>query len=125
MDVDATQIRALAVDLGKAEAVTVPKLRAIVQKTMLDTKNDMKAEAAGSGIAEAKALAGFISYDTKYDADGISAEVGPTKGAAGSFAFLYFGNKNSGPVLNDPMFAMTRNAAKAAPYFAKALGDIL
>ena len=125
MDVDTTQLRALAADLGKAEAVALPKIRAIVQKTMLDTKNDMKAEAAGSGIAEAKALAGFISYETKFGGDGISAEVGPTKGAAGSLAFLYFGNKNSGPVLKDPMFAMTRNAAKAAPYFAKALGDIL
>jgi hypothetical protein len=125
MDVDTTQLRALAFDLGKTEAKVFPKIRAIVQKTMLDTKNEMKAEAAGSGIAEAKALSGFISYETKETPGGVSAVVGPTTGGPGSFAFLYFGNKNNGPVLKDPLFAMQRNAKLAEPFFVKALrGDL-
>ena len=125
MDADTSQLRALAVDLGKAEAVVFPKIRAIVQKTMLDTKNELKAEAAGSGIAEAAALATFISYETKETPGGVSAEVGPVTGAPGSFAFLYYGNSKNGPVLKDPLFAMQRNAKKAEPYFAKILGDVL
>ena len=123
MDVDTSQIRALAADLGKVGYSTVPKVAAIVKRTLNDTKNELKAEAAGSGIAEAKALAANISYDVT--ATGLGGEIGPTTGGPGSFAFLYFGNSKSGPVLKDPMFAMKRNAAKAEPYFLKALsGDL-
>jgi len=125
MDIDTSQIRNLSFDLGKAEATTFPKVRAIVQKTMLDTKNELKAEAAGSGIAEAAALASAISYETKETGGGVSAEVGPVEGGPGSFAFLYYGNRNNGPVLKDPLFAMQRNAKKAEPYFLKVLGDVL
>ena len=122
-DADFSEMRNLAFDLGKAQATVFPKFRAIVQKTMVDTKTDMRAEQA-AGAAEADMLAGFISYETKETAGGVTAVIGPTEGAAGSFAFLYYGNSKSGPVIKDPLFALKRNVDKAIPFFEKVLGDI-
>jgi len=123
-DADFSQMRALAFDLGRAQATVFPKFRAIVQKTMVDTKKDMRAEAQAAGAAEADMLAGFISYETKETAGGVTAVIGPTEGAAGSFAFLYYGNSKNGPIIKDPLFALQRNVDKAIPFFEKILGDI-
>ena len=54
-EADFSQMRDLAFDLGKAQATVFPKFRAIVQKTMVDTKKDMRAEAAAAGQAGARA----------------------------------------------------------------------
>lgn len=123
MDADTRELRALAVDLGKAPATVFPKIRAVVQRTMVDTKKDLQAEA--DGVEHAPGLPATISYETREMAGGIAAEIGPRTGGAGSLAFLYYGNSKTGPVLKDPLFAMARNAAKADPFFAKILGDVL
>lgn len=123
MEVDDREVRQLVSDLGKVEAVVVPKIRAIVQKTMVDTKRDLQAEA--SGVKHAPALPSTITYDTRELRSGIEAEIGPRTGGTGSLALLYYGNSRTGPRLKDPMFAMARNAAKAEPFFAKAAADVL
>ena len=124
MDIDTSQMRALAADLGKVGFSTVPKVAAIVKRTLNDTKTELKAEAAAS-VPEAGMLSRDISYDTTFS--GLGGEIGPVKGKGhpGSLAFLYFGNYKNGPILKDPLFAMERNAAKAEPYFLKVLGDVL
>jgi len=122
-DADFSQVRALAFDLGKAQATVFPKFRAIVQKTMVDTKKDMRAEAAAAGQA-GSLLSSTISYETKETAGGVNAIIGPVEGGAGSMAFLYYGNSKSGPVIKDPLFALKRNVDKAIPFFEKVLGDI-
>lgn len=123
-DADFSEMRNLAFDLGRAQATVYPKVRAIVQKTMYDAKRDMQAEAEAGGASGGR-LAPTISYETKEQADGIVAEVGPVKGGAGSLALLYFGNYKSGPVIKDPLFAMQRNVDKALPHLARVMGDIL
>ena len=122
-DADFSQMRALAFDLGKAQASVFPKFRAIVQKTMVDTKKDMRAEAAAAGQAGTQ-LSSTISYETKETAGGVTAIIGPVEGGPGSFAFLYYGNSKNGPIIKDPLFALQRNVDKAIPFFEKILGDI-
>ena len=122
-DADFSQMRALAFDLGKAQVSVFPKFRAIVQKTMVDTKTDMRAEAAAAGQAGAQ-LSSTISYETKETAGGVTATIGPVEGGPGSFAFLYYGNSKNGPIIKDPLFALQRNVDKAIPIFEKILGDI-
>ena len=122
-DADFSQMRALAFDLGKAQATVFPKFRAIVQKTMVDTKTDMRAEVAAAGQAGAQ-LSSTISYETKETAGGVTATIGPVEGGPGSFAFLYYGNSKNGPIIKDPLFALKRNVDKAIPFFEKILGDI-
>ncbi len=122
MDADTSQLRALAADLGKVGFTAVPKVAAVVKRTLNDTKADLQSEASAGGPTAAR-LSSAITYDVT--GNGLGGEVGPVEGGAGSLAFLYYGNSKTGPVLKDPMFAMERNAAKAAPYFLKALGDVL
>ena len=122
MDIDTSQMRALAADLGKVGFSTVPKVAAVVKRTLNDTKADLQAEAAAGGASGSR-LSSAISYDVT--SSGLGGEIGPVTGGAGSLALLYYGNSKTGPVLKDPLFAMQRNAAKAEPYFAKVLGDIL
>lgn len=121
MDADTSDLRKLAVDLGRVGYTTVPKVAAIVKRTLNDTKKELQAEAAGR--SHAPGLPRAISYDLSLN--GLGGEIGPETGGAGSLALLYLGNSKTGPVLKDPMFAMQRNAAKADPYFAKVLGDVL
>lgn len=104
--IDTSQVRSLTADLGKVAGRTVPAVRAVLEKAALNVKNDLKAQANASGIAEAKALARFIDYDMR----GLSAEIGPRTGGPGSFAFLYFGNSKNGPALPDPGDALEREA---------------
>ena len=122
-DADFSEMRNLAFDLGKAQATVFPKFRAIVQKTMVDTKKDMRAEAAAVG-QEGANLSSTISYETKETAVGVTAIIGPVEGGPGSFAFLYYGNSKNGPIAKDPLFALQRNVDKAIPFFEKILGDI-
>ena len=122
MDIDTSQMRALAADLGKVGFSTVPKVAAIVKRTLNDTKADLQSEAAAGGASGSR-LSSAISYDVT--STGLGGEIGPVTGGAGSLALLYYGNSKTGPVLKDPLFAMQRNAAKAEPYFLKVLGDVL
>ncbi len=122
-DADFSQVRALAFDLGRAQASVFPKFRAIMQKTMVDTKKDMRAEAAAAGQAGTQ-LSSTISYETKETAGGVTAIIGPVEGGPGSFAFLYYGNSKNGPIVKDPLFALQRNVDKAIPFFEEILGDI-
>ena len=121
ISIDTSEVRELAFDLSRAPAEAAIATRAAMQKGALNIKNDLKQQAQASGIAEAKELARFISYDTKVTRQGITAEIGPVEGHAGSFAFLYYGNSKNGPVLPDPGDALEREA----PNLEKYLGEVL
>lgn len=106
--VDVSEVDALAGNFAKQAATAMVGVRAVVAKGALNIKNDLRDQANASGIAEAQALARFINYDVKTGHEGITAEIGPVGGHAGSFAFLYFGNSKNGPVLPDPGDALMR-----------------
>lgn len=123
MDVDTSDLDRLVSDLAFTQRTALAAIRPVMQRTMVDTKKDLQAEA--SGVSHAPQLPDSISYDTRELRTSIVAEIGPKEGGVGSLALLYFGNSKTGPRLKDPLFAMKRQAIKAEPFFLKALGGNL
>lgn len=114
MSADTSDLDALARDLTKIPALMVPKMRGVVAKSALNTKNLMRADANKS--RHFKQLARTISYDLKvheFAGDGvIEAEIGPSGGGAASLAGIaYFGtSKPGGGTVRNPEDAMLEEA---------------
>lgn len=129
MSVDTSELDALARDLTKIPAAMVPKLRGVVAKSALNTKNIMRSDARAS--RHFGQLARAISYDLKVNAfagDGvIDAEVGPTPGGAGSLAGIaYFGtSKPGGGTVRNPEDAMLEEAPNFYEFAFRATEGLL
>ena len=129
MSVDTSGLDALARDLTKIPAAMVPKLRGVVAKSAVNTKNAMRKDARAR--PHFKQIAPTISYDLKvhsFAGDGvIEAEVGPTPGGAGSLAGIaYFGtSKPGGGTVRDPVDAMLEEAPNFYEYAFKATEGLL
>lgn len=94
------------------------KATAVVNKAAVNIKNQMKEEAAAAGYAGSR-LARTINFEVTADAGGITAEIGPQKGHAGSLALLYFGNSKTAPVVPDPMGALDAEIPNLKTYLSK------
>lgn len=125
MTVDSSQLDALARDFGRIPAAMVPKIRDVVAKSALNTKNAMRKDARSS--AHFKQIAPTISYDLKVSGDGVEAEIGPTPGGAGSLAGIaYFGtSKPGGGTVRDPTDAMLEEAPNFYEYAFRATEGLL
>lgn len=97
---DASEVRALAEDFGRAAGRAVPLVDRVVKRAAQNVKNAMVSEAESSG--HYKHFSRSISYDRSARVGVIGYEVGPRKsgpqGALGNL--LYFGSVNNGPVLD-------------------------
>ena len=129
MSVDASDLDALADAFTKIPAAMVPKLRGVVAKSALNTKNIMRKDARGS--AHFKQIAPTISYDLKvhgFGGDGvIEAEIGPSGGGAASLAGIaYFGtSKPGGGTVRNPEDAMLEEAPNFYEYAFRATEGLL
>ena len=129
MSVDTSQIDGLVRDLGAIPAAMVPKVRGVVAKSALNTKNAMRKDASRSD--HFKQIAAVINYDLEVVASGgdskIEAEIGPTPGGAGSLAGIaYFGtSKPGGGTVRNPEKAMQDEAPAFYEYAFKATEGLL
>lgn len=129
MSVDASELGGLAKSFRKIPADMVPKIKGVVEKSALNTKNAMRKDARGS--KHFKQLARTISYDVKvrgFGGDGvIEGEVGPSGGGAASLAGIaYFGtSKPGGATLRNPEDAMLEEAANFYEFAYKATEGLL
>lgn len=125
MTVDSSQLDALARDLGRIPAAMVPKIRGVVAKSALNTKNAMRKDARSS--THFKQIAPTISYDLKVSGDVIEAEVGPSGGGAASLAGIaYFGtSKPGGGTVRDPTDAMLEEAQNFYTFAFRATEGLL
>jgi hypothetical protein len=80
IQVDISQLTALAADLRKHSRETPSKLVPVVSKGALNIKKDWQAKWAG--LSHLPALASAVTYDVKVGAATIEAEIGPDKGRA-------------------------------------------
>jgi len=114
VSVDTSGLDGLAKSFRAIPAAMVPKLKGVVSKSAVNTKNLMRKDASGS--KHFKQLARTISYDLKvhsFGGDGvIEAEVGPAGGGAASLAGIaYFGtSRPGGGTLRNPEDAMLEEA---------------
>lgn len=96
LDIDTSDLRALATDLGKIPARLLPEADAVVKRGAQNVKDHMNADAAAS--AHFHGMAGSVTYDSAYRVGSVQYEVGPDKarrgGALGNIA--YFGGANGG-----------------------------
>ncbi|MGO1562112.1 MAG: hypothetical protein ACTHW7_09820 [Actinomycetaceae bacterium] len=96
IEIDASEVRALEVDLGKIPGRVVPEVEKVFEKAALNIKDDLTAQAQGS--AHFRGMAGSMSYSRTGGARRIEYEVGPDKsrrgGALGNIFF--FGGANGG-----------------------------
>lgn len=96
---DTSELRALAVDLGKASGAVVKGADRVLERGALGVKNAMVEDAQARHSGFGKHFPRSISYD----ADGrLGYVIGPdksrTQGALGNL--LYFGSKNNAPTLD-------------------------
>ena len=129
MSADASELDGLAKAFRAIPALMVPKLRGVVAKSALNTKNAMRKDAQSS--RHFKQLAPTISYDLKvhtFGGDGvIEAEIGPTPGGSGSLAGIaYYGtSRPGGGTVRNPEDAMLEEAPNFYEYAFKATEDLL
>jgi hypothetical protein len=119
----------LARDLTKIPSLMVPKMRGVVEKSALNTKNIMRKDARRS--QHFKQIAPTISYDVKvlgFAGDGvIQAEIGPSGGGAASLAGIaYFGtSKPGGGTVRNPEDAMLEEAPNFYEFAFRATEGLL
>ena len=78
-------IRKLAADLTAAGPAVRPFARKAVQVTAHRIKDEWRAAANRTGLG---GYAADVTYETRENAAGVVAEVGPTPGDSGSFGFV-------------------------------------
>ena len=119
MDIDTSEFRALAADLGKASREVFKEAEKVTEKAAHNIKATMADDAKSSGTY--RHFAGSISYDRAMSVGQIGYEIGPdkdrTQGALGNI--LYFGTSKNAPVLDVEV-----GLRKEAPEFEKRIGDM-
>lgn len=129
MSADASELDGLAKAFRAIPALMVPKMRGVVARSALNTKNAMRKDAQSS--RHFKQLAPTISYDLKvheFGGDGvIEAEIGPTPGGSGSLAGIaYYGtSRPGGGTVRNPEDAMLEEAPNFYEYAFKATEGLL
>lgn len=129
MSVDASDLDGLTRSFRAIPALMVPKMRGVVAKSALNTKNIMRKDAQGS--QHFKQLAPTISYDLKvhgFGGDGvIEAEIGPSGGGAASLAGIaYFGtSRPGGGTVRNPEDAMLEEAPNFYEFAFRATEGLL
>lgn len=131
MSTDASELEGLARDLEKIPAKMVPKMKPVVARSALNTKNIMRKDAQQS--ASFKQIAPTIDYDLKvhqFAGDGvIEAEIGPSPDAGGSASLAgiaYFGTSQpGGGTVRDPTDAMMEEAPNFYEYAFQATEGLL
>lgn len=145
MSADTSELDGLAQSFRKIPALMVPKMRGVVAKSALNTKNAMRKDARGS--RHFKALAPTIGYDLRvkeFFGDAvIEAEIGPSNssggfggdggggsatggGGASLAGIAYFGtSRPGGGTVRNPEDAMLEEAANFYEFAFKATEGLL
>lgn len=129
MSADTSDLDGLMRSFQAIPALMVPKLRGVVAKSALNTKNLMREDAQSS--RHFKQLAPSIGYDLKvheFGGDGvIEAEVGPSGGGPASLAGIaYFGSSRpGGGTVRNPEDAMLEEAPNFYEFAFRATEGLL
>lgn len=126
IEVDDTELRALAVDLGRAAARATPLVDDVLEHAASNVKDEMVEDAEGS--RSFRGIARTISYDRTRTLGGTVFEVGPDKsrgGAARLGVIAYFGGANGGGGTLDIERPLRSEGPRMMQALDRALGDVL
>jgi hypothetical protein len=115
MDVDLSEVRDFARDLGKVAGATVPAVKPVVKRALQNTKDDAKSRI--SGHPSWRKLAPTLGYDEF----GLEGEVGYADRGQGELAGIY----EFGSARRAPHPTLIPAAEAEAPRFVKALDDVI
>lgn len=117
----AQQLDALARDLLAAAGSVLAETRAVVQKGALNVKNEAQANVLKSAPTRNAYAHQAITYDTGVSATEVDAEIGFDKERRGGALgnILEYGSRNNPPQLN-----LARALEAEEPRFVKAMGDV-
>jgi hypothetical protein len=106
MSADFSELVEFATGLNEVPAELVVEVRKVVQKSSLSIKTAMAAQMRAS--THFKGAASAISYETSFDANGMSSEIGPDKDRPGGALanIAYFGTSRGGGTVPDPVGAL-------------------
>lgn len=113
---DVQGLQQVSRSLTIAGAKSKTQAAAIVKKAAVNIKNQMQDEARH---IEAGRISSQINFEIKTDGGGVTAEIGPREGGAGSLAFFYYGNSKIGPRIPDPMGALDAEIPNLKSYLSK------
>lgn len=118
--IDASELRALAVDIGASQPRYVREVTRVVTKGALNVKNGWRANATASSGAHARHYPRTIDYDVRPLGLLVEAEIGPSGGGQADLApVLEYGSPTSPPHRDGG-----RSADREEPRFFAALQAI-
>lgn len=125
IDLDVSELRTLASDLGKVPGRVVPEVDAVLKRGAANLKDEYNEQFARS--LHFKGAAGSVSFDSVAGVGHVGYEVGPDKdrrgGALGNLFF--FGGANGGGGTGDLEGPLDVEAASIEKHIGKALGRLL
>lgn len=125
--IDATELDALAVDIGEASKEMQKNAVKAIEVGARDIKDDWRGAARGMSGRHAKQYPSKITYDLEQFGDGVVAEIGPVKSGQGNLgAILEYagGDVRNGPQ-NASRLALRANLDSILRGLAKAGTDPL
>ena len=125
MNIDASGLYELSVDLSSADARLIPRVRSVVSRGALNIKGQLQSEASAS--ASFRPVAASIGYDLTDGGAMIEAEIGPDRSRGGGAGLLgaYWGwSRGGGGTLPDPMIALGEEEPRFVENLARAAGYV-
>jgi len=125
LNIDTSELRKLAVDIGKIPAKAVPEAEQVLRKAAQNLKDNMAAEFEGS--PHFKRVGAAVSYERRGFAREIAYEIGPEigrgAGSLGGIAVEGGANGGGGSVSIDGL--LEPEAAQIEKHMLDVLGDLL
>lgn len=124
--VDTSQMTRFAVDLGKLAASALPRADKVVKHGATNIKDDMVAEAEGSG-GSFRGIGRTIDYERDYGIGYVGYEIGPNRALGGQAPLAgvaYLGGANGGGGTLDPDGPLEREAPRLMKALDELLGDL-
>ena len=125
IDLDVSELRTLATDLGKIPGRLVPEVDAVLKRGALAIKDDLNQQFKES--THFKGAAGSVTFDSTTSVGQVSYEVGPDKGRRGGALanLFFFGGANGGGGTGDLDGALDREESKVVEHLERVVGGLL
>lgn len=127
LSIDASELRALAVDLGNVSAKVAKGARDVISKGALNVKNDWND--AFKGSRHFGHIGGAVSYDVTVTGSGVEAEVGVDRdrrpGAPLAGIAHFGGARGGGGSIADPQTFLDAEAPALEKYLSEIVEGLL
>ena len=124
IDLDVSELRTLAADLGKIPGRLVPEVDGVLKRGALAIKDDLNKQFADS--RHFKGAAGSVTFDSTTSVGQVSYEIGPDKDRRGGALanIFFFGGAHGGGGTGDLDGAIGREEPKVVEHLERVVGGL-